>query len=540
MCALGWSADAPRAFAHPMGNFSINHYARFRAKPGGLDLRTILDFAEIPTVDRLAQLDPDGDGKIGAAEKSAFLRSEIAATARGLSVKIDGRPAKLGVRSSQIDVRPGAGGLQTLRVLLDWRIAWPFGAASAKAHRVTYSDANFPNRGGWMEIVATADPTLRITNSNASPRDRSRELLIFPTDVGTIAPRQRQASFSVVAASKGTQKRVASLPGAAMAGAASAGIVSQTNEDIAGANNGANAESSGNGDAAKVDDTARGEASGANTQTPQNRFTQSIAEKQLTPGLILGGLLAALAFGAVHALSPGHGKTMVAAYLVGSRGTPRHAVTLGLVVTVTHTLGVFALGFALLFASQYVVAERLFPFLSAASGLLIFGVGLWLFMSRYQDLSRGSGHDHFHDHGDHDHSHDEIGLHSHSHGAGVHSHGGRAHSHAVPDGPITLKTLVALGVSGGIVPCPEALVVLLAAVKLHRIGYGMLLITAFSVGLAAALISIGLIVVAARARFGGSLEGRGGVLTRYLPLGSAAAITVIGIVLTLQATGARP
>ena len=305
---------------------------------------------------------------------------------------------------------------------------------------------------------------------------------------------------------------------------------------------------------------------------------------------------------------------MVAAYLVGSRGTPKHALTLGLVVTLTHTAGVFALGLAVLIASRYIVPEKLYAPLSALSGLLIFGVGLWLFMSRYQLLTNGRGrvhdghsheHDHHshahdghsHEHGEHSHAHDDEphvhahdeahphedgeahshahdaephvhahdeahphphadgeahshahgdeehvdshGAHSHSHGPGlhVHSHGGKAHSHAVPEGPITTKTLVALGISGGIVPCPEALVVLLAAVKLHRIGYGMVLITAFSLGLAVALIALGMLVVSARnrlSRFDSLSEG--GVLTRYLPLGSAAVITVIGAILTLQAT----
>jgi ABC-type nickel/cobalt efflux system permease component RcnA len=295
-----------------------------------------------------------------------------------------------------------------------------------------------------------------------------------------------------------------------------------------------------------VNDSNPSSSPDANDQTPQNRFTQSIAERELTPGLVLGGILIAFLFGAVHALSPGHGKTMVAAYLVGSRGTPRHAVLLGLVVTLTHTFGVFMLGLALLFASRYILPERLFPTLSAASGLIIFGVGIWLLMNRWQALGTGHGHSHgphTHSHDDHEHSHDDEHPHDHDHDHAhehghVHSHGGRAHSHAVPEGPVTMRTLVALGISGGIVPCPEALVVLLAAVKLHRLGYGMLLITAFSIGLAAALILIGLTVVAAReklTRFKGFNEG--GVLARYLPLGSAVVITVIGAMLTLSAVG---
>ncbi len=588
------------ARAHPMGNFSINHYARFEAKTGELRLRYILDFAEIPAADEMAKLDANKNDVISAAEKSAYLKSVAPQFLNDLSLEIDGKKVELSARKTDLEVIPGAGGLPTLLLKIDTATPLSEGAETS----VVYQDSNFADRTGWKEILAVADKSLAIANSDAATKDQSRELTIFPIDAGVVPPRQDNAHFSIVAA--GAQ---GALP--------------------------APTESA----------NAQTPASSSST-TPQNRFTQSIAEKTLTPTVIIWGLLIALAFGAVHALAPGHGKTMVAAYLVGSRGTPRHAVTLGFIVTLTHTFGVFALGFALLFASRYIVPERLFPVLSALSGLIIFGVGLWLFMSRYQGLQNGHAHshdDHAHEHDahSHDHSHDDEhahahthgahshthdgdendeahtyvhGAHSHSHegedehdhahgdeqhehwhgahshanddeehthshngderahvhsahthahndaeehthshdehthahddanshGAHVHSHGGKAHSHAVPDGPITTKTLVALGVSGGIVPCPEALVVLLAAVKLHRIGYGMILIVAFSIGLAAALIAIGLLVVSARNRMTRlSALNEDSFLVRYLPLASAAIITLIGAALTLQATLGR-
>ncbi len=501
--ALATFAARP-ALAHPMGNFSINHYARFEAGSGELTLRYILDFAEIPTAERMTDLDHDGDGKVSASEKSAYLKTQAPIFLNSLSLQVDGSKVPLTPQQSDLEVRPGAGGLSTLRVWIDSRIP----LASGSTTHVVYNDANFEGRTGWMEVVAVAAKGRAIHDSNASAQDRSRQLTIFPIDSGIVPPRQSSAAFSVVTAGASDAVSTPPQPGAPPAAAAS------------------------------------------NDQTPQNRFTQSIAERNLTPALVLWGIVFALAFGAVHALSPGHGKTMVAAYLVGSRGTPRHAVLLGLVVTITHTIGVFALGLALLFASRYILPEKLFPALSALSGMLIFGVGLWLFMSRWQGLQTHSdgGHTHSHDghthahaghtHDDHDHdhthSHDDAG--EHSHGAHTHSHGGRAHSHDVPDGPITMKTLVALGISGGIVPCPEALVVLLAAVKLHRIGYGMVLITAFSVGLAAALIAIGMLVVSARQRLSRFDKlGEGSALVRYLPLGSAAIITLIGAALTLRA-----
>ena len=508
------------ALSHPMGNFSINHYARFEAEKGELKLRYALDFAEIPTTDQMARLDPNGDNKISAAEKSAYLQSAAPQFIGALTLQIDGRTVALAPLNPDLQVLAGAGGLPTLRVWMDATAILPVASAS-----VRYEDANFAGRTGWMEVVARANGGLTLANSDAATQDQSRQLTVFPVDAGVVPPRQLSASFEV---------KPAGLAGTAPNSSAP---VANTDAPVAATNN---------------------------ANTPQNRFTQSIAEHNLTPRAIIWGLLFAFGFGAIHALSPGHGKTMVAAYLVGTRGTPKHALALGLVVTITHTFGVFALGLAVLVAAQYVVPEKLYPALGALSGLVIFGVGLWLFMSRWQDLNAGhplthdghthDGHthgDHTHDghshdghsHDDHTHSHEHDGHshdgeeHSHEGGALVHSHGGRAHSHAIPSGPITTKTLVALGISGGIVPCPEALVVLLAAIRLQRIGYGLVLITAFSVGLAMALIGIGLLVVSARQRLSRlSILNEGSPLTRYLPIGSAAAIIIIGAALTLQAT----
>jgi ABC-type nickel/cobalt efflux system permease component RcnA len=307
-----------------------------------------------------------------------------------------------------------------------------------------------------------------------------------------------------------------------------------------------------------------------------------------------------VSLGAFHALEPGHGKTVVAAYLVGSRGTVRHALLLGLVVTASHTVGVYLLGVVTLYASRHVVPERLYPWLGAASGLLIAVLGVSLLWRRLAGPST-AGHGHAHDpaHGPHTHSsseHEEAharglahghdaaraeahapglapshdaahaeaharglapshdaahaeahapGLapshdaaHAEAHARGLapsHTHG--HHHHDIPDGPVSLRALVALGVSGGIVPCPAALVVLLSAVAMGRVGFGLLLIVAFSVGLAAVLITIGLLVVFARrlaARFG-RIGAEGPLVRRWLPITSAAVITVSGVVITVQA-----
>lgn len=246
-------------------------------------------------------------------------------------------------------------------------------------------------------------------------------------------------------------------------------------------------------------------------------FLQSLVEQNLTPTLTLTGIGIAFLFGAGHAIAPGHGKTMVAAYLVGSRGTPFHALLLGLVTTITHTLGVFALGLVALFASQYILPETLYPILSFISGLTVCGVGFWLLDSRLHD-----SHDHDHNH---EYSHNKH-LHHHHHHE-VHEHG---HHHHLPKEPMTLQSLIVLGIAGGIVPCPSALVLLLSAIALHQTAYGILLISGFSLGLASVLVAIGLIVVYARQwsdRFPSSRA-----LRQHLPVASAVAIILTGIVLT--------
>src|SRR5262249_18939025 len=304
-------------------------------------------------------------------------------------------------------------------------------------------------RPGWQEITADAAEGIALVDSTVPRTDRSRALREYPTDLLASPPHVTEARFRMASAMAGDGRTgTATLP------------------DVA---------------------TAPGGF--------RDRLTELIATRApLGPGLVLTSLLAAAALGALHALSPGHGKTIVGAYLVGARGTARHALFLGLVVTATHTLGVYALGLVTLTASHYVVPEQLFPCLRGASGLLVLGIGASLASTRL-DAARG-GHLHADEH-DHDHDHGHGHHHHHHHGHG-HDHG---HSH-VPDvtgeGALTWRRLFALGVSGGLLPCPSALVVMLGAIALGRIAFGLLLIVAFSIGLAAVLTPIGLLFVYAR------------------------------------------
>lgn len=510
LALFGVLAAGP-AGAHPMGNFAICHYTRLEAQRNGLHLRYVLDMAEIPTVTEKQIIDSDHDGVVSAAEKAAFLTMKESELRSGLALTIDGKPVSLQPLGSDLRFAPGAGGLETLKIVLDWQANVP---ANRQTYTVAYRDANYATRTGWKEIVAVPGPGAALEGASVPATDRSKELSVYPSDV--IPPQVTTAQFTVV-------------PGSGTTVGSTAASLSPASSAAA---------------------------------TPRDAFTQVIARHEMTTGMMLLGLLIALVFGAFHALSPGHGKAMVAAYLVGARGTPRHAVILGLTVTITHTLGVFALGLITLFASRYVVPERLYPILSVVSGLMVCGVGLWLFYTRWRGLSSGHHHhhDHAHDHShsydhepthshdhtlahshddhahSHEHSHDHTHCHEHSHDhVHGHSHGHGHHHHHLPEGPVTLKTLLALGISGGIVPCPSALVVLLSAIALHRTAYGMLLISAFSVGLASVLVAIGLIVVCARGWF--DRFPSGGPLLQRLPVASAAIITCIGIVLVIRALG---
>ena len=272
-------------------------------------------------------------------------------------------------------------------------------------------------------------------------------------------------------------------------------------------------------------------------------LSDMLRSEELSLGLIAGALALSLFLGAAHGLEPGHGKTIVAAYLVGSRGTVGNALFLGGVVTFTHTMSVILLGLVALFASQYVLPEQIFPYLGTASGLLIIGLGTWLLVNHLRRRGYGHSHEehhqgHSHSHEEHhDHTHEEEHHHDHSHGEhhhGHHDHGHEerhGHSHEIPS-KVTLGSLLTLGISGGIVPCPGALVILLLAVALHRIAFGLVLLVAFSVGLAAVLIAIGVLIVKARPlveRFSG--DGR---WIQRLPIASAVVIIAVGFAITFK------
>jgi len=232
-------------------------------------------------------------------------------------------------------------------------------------------------------------------------------------------------------------------------------------------------------------------------------FEALVQRGELSPGIVALSLLVAAFWGAAHALTPGHGKALVAGYLIGTRGRPRDAVLLGATVTATHTAGVFGLGLVTLLLSRFVVPEQLYPWLTLVSGLLVVAVGAAVLRQRARTRRH---HDHHHSHGHHDH-----------------------HHHA----PVERGGILGVGIAAGLLPCPSALVVLLSALALHRIGFGFALIVAFSLGLAATITGIGLVAVLARRVF--SRVRLDGPVVRTLPALSAVVILLVGVALTVRA-----
>lgn len=279
--------------------------------------------------------------------------------------------------------------------------------------------------------------------------------------------------------------------------------------------------------------------------SPENReFSLTQGAAWQPAGSFLIAIAGAFVWGAMHAMSPGHGKTIVGAYLAGSRATAQHAMFLGLTTTIAHTTGVFALGLVALFASQYIVPEQLYPWLSFLSGLMVVAIGLNLFISRMRStqffrkftLARqqaGNGHNH------HDHNHQQHQHHHHAHDhhhddEHEHSHGGHSHLPPGADGsPVTWRSLLVLGISGGLVPCPSALVVLLSSIALGRTGFGLLLVLAFSLGLAAVLTGLGLLLVGGKRLFD-RLPTQIRMIS-VLPALSALLVVLFGLGITTQA-----
>jgi nickel/cobalt transporter (NicO) family protein len=464
-------------FAHPLGNFSVNQFSQLDVSKNQIKLLQVLDLAEIPTFQLKDEIDQDKNGVFSSEEINAYAEKITPEVVSKLSLTVNNQNVPLQVVSKVGKTVEGAGNLQTLRI--EWNLKSD--VSSADTNRVSFANNNFTERLGWNEIVINRTDSVNIFDSTAFGNSLTNQLKTYPENQLNSPLNERKAEFSFTANALNSNEKPLQ------------------NRD------------------------------GENSSVIQkDRLAELIALPEITPMIALFGLFLAFGLGAIHALSPGHGKTVVGAYLVGSRGTFKHAAFLGLTVTITHTIGVFALGLITLFASNYILPEKIMPFLNFVSGLLVFFIGITLFKERLFTTfgwNKSNHYRHSHHHTKEHHHHDEF----------THTHDGHTHSHLPPE-EITWKNLLGLGISGGLLPCPSALVLMLSAISLGRIGYGIILTLIFSLGLAATLTSVGLIFLYVGKVFGNSKFGEYRII-KNLPVFSAFVIACFGAIICYNSLG---
>ena len=484
------------ASAHPLGNFTINHYAEVRVGERQIQLDVVIDMAEIPAFTEQQRLDSDHDGTVSPAELAAARQPTCLRLASSLVLAMGSRPMSLQLTASGLQLLSGAGGLKTLRTVCEYssQLTGALGASGASGV-VRFEDRSYADRIGWREIVVSGDGTT-VESGSTERTTRSARLTRYPTDLLATPLDERSATIAV-------RPGGPTLPALRPADAQAPGATLNAVARVAGAVPG------GVG----------------------NELASLIGTSELSLSAILVSLLIAAGLGAIHAVSPGHGKTVMAAYLVGTQGTPRHAVALGLTVTASHTLGVVGLAILTLLAGDLLPPERLYPVLGLASGLIVVALGTWLLIQRVRGVRRGALLRAAHRSAPH-HDHDPA-----TSDPGLHRHGGIQHRHT-PEAGTTLswRSLFALGLAGGLVPSASALILLLGAIAADRPAYGLALAVAFGFGMAIVLSGIGLAVV----RAGGVLDklpslGRLTWFAPALPWLSASVVTAAGIFLTSQA-----
>jgi nickel/cobalt transporter (NicO) family protein len=512
---LGGLALPLAASAHPLGNFTINHYAGLTIGVEGIDLDVVIDMAEIPAFQERQAADTDGDGTVSDEEAAAYAAATCPTLATSLHLERDGSALALTGTGHAVSFPPGAGGLSTLRLECGFHAT--FAAPIGGTVKVTFIDTSYAERIGWREITATGAGTILHTGAlpETSP---SHRLTAYPADMIAQPLDIRSASIEALPAP------VATTP--APVAAAPAGPTTDSPAAVPG---------------------------GVAGELPA--VIVSALSGDLNPVVLLVALAAAIAVGALHAVTPGHGKTLMAAYLVGSRGSRIHAVGLGLSVAVSHTLGIFVLALLIVAAQGLVapdVVQRTTPVIAAMS---IVAIGGWMLVGetrRRLALRRASartgfaawdaiphGRDHDHEgpaeQHDHDHEHDHAG-------AGMHSHGGVRHSHLPPAGStLSWRGLFVLGLAGGLIPSTSALLILLSSIAAGRPAFGLVLVVAFGLGMAAVMTGVGLVMVVARGRLD-RMPSRSGLgrLAALAPLLASVVVLGLGLALTWSAVTGRP
>jgi ABC-type nickel/cobalt efflux system permease component RcnA len=485
--ALALAGPARPAAAHPLGNFSVNQLAALALHPDRVDVAATVDIAELPTLQDKSTVDSTPD----------YAAMACAAYADAFEVSIGGGRLKWTVSSSTFGYAEGAAGLATSR--LDCRLSAP--AALSSPARVRVVNHYRTDRVGWRELTAVGTGVTIVDSPLPTVSRSGGDLRAYPEDLLSSPPDVRAADLRVE-------------PG----GSTGAGA--------------------GLAPAAGSDDTFLGGLVSA----AERRMNAIVGERGLTPLVGALGVLLALALGAAHAALPGHGKTVMAAYLAGKRGRARDAVAVGTVVTLTHTGGVLAVGL-LLTTVVGLAGQVVLGWLGVASGILVVVVGggmlVGLRRRRAGHHHHGPGHSHSHD-ADHSHPHspDRDHAHDHGHGGGGHSHGHGGGHHHHHHGRASRWSIAGIGIAGGLVPSPSALIVLLGAVGLGRTLFGVLLVIAYGLGMAGTLTAAGLLLVGLQRRWArranadapaGRWRRLAGRLSAAAPAATGSLVLIVGL-----------
>jgi ABC-type nickel/cobalt efflux system permease component RcnA len=478
---LGFLAAGPTpgAGAHPLGNFTVNQYAGLVVHPGTVSVELVVDMAEIPAFQSRGEFDTDGDGSISGQENRSFRDRACESLRHGVSLGLDGRALPTTVTGSALAFPPGQAGLDTLR--LTCRLVAP--ARPVAGGRLEFANDNYRDRVGWREVTAAGEG-IELVGSDVPGRSPSRRLTRYPQDLLSSPLDVRSASLGIGDSGGMSLRTPRSDDSGTPTGLLPVGV-----DRFAAA------------------------------------FTGLVARQDFSVWFALMALAAAVALGALHALAPGHGKTVMAAYLVGQQGSLRQALVLGMTVSATHTAGVLILG-VVVSGSAAFVPEQIYPWLGLASGALLAWVGAGLLFRAWRRRLGNPGSAFHH----HDHGHE----HAHSHGHGPEPDRG----HATGETGMSRRTLVAMGAAGGMVPGPSALVVLLGAIALGRTWFGIALVVGYGLGMAVTLVGAGLLLVRFRSVIDRRWTGgrRFGVV-RALPLVTASLVMVAGLGLALKAIG---
>ena len=454
--------------AHPLGNFSVNQAIGLALHPDRVAVTAIVDLAELPTLQERPAVDANADGTVSAAESAAYNTRVCSAMAGAVALRVDGDRVRWSVRPAGFEYRAGSAGLHTSRISCTFDAA----VGLTRPAIVDLVNGYRADRIGWREITA-AGHGVHIVNPPVPARSVSDSLRSYPADLLGSPLDQRSARLQVE-------------PGDAPGAGATIHL-------------------------SRGDPVSRWVAAA-------DRKLEGLVGGRLTPLVGVLAVLLALVLGAAHAALPGHGKTVMAAYIAGRRGRPRDAITVGAIVTLTHTGGVIVLGL-LLTGTASLAGEVVLSWLGVASGVLVAAVGVAMLVGVLR--RRTSVYDHHHGH-THDHDHDHDHTHDHNH-----DHHGRSHPH--PSRRARRLSLVGMGIAGGLVPSPSALIVLLGAVGLGRTAFGVLLVVAYGAGMAAMLTAAGLLLVRMRDRWTSRPRRTLARLAALAPTGTAALVLCVGL-----------